>query len=254
MRYLFVIPLAALAIFAWALQQHLVDIPPRWDPWAPLNIAAAPDWLTGFRLHRLSSDPALCKAVLGRSDMRYAELPDEKTGEDCGWHDAVRVSALPAALSSPFTLSCPSAVALVMWDEHVVQPAALKYFGKPVVRIDHFGSYACRNIRGSSEGNRRSQHATANAIDIAGFRLTDGRRIRVAADWSPKAPRAIGKRAARHTGKAESAAPDTTPESAFLHEVHHGACRFFTGTLGPEYNALHHDHFHLDRGPFHVCR
>lgn len=59
----------------------------------------------------------------------------------------------------------------------------------------------------------------------------DGRRIRVLADW---------------TGGGA--------EAAFLREVHGGTCRFFKGTLGPDYNAAHRDHFHLDRGAFRLCR
>jgi hypothetical protein len=78
---------------------------------------------------------------------------------------------------------------------------------------------------------RRSQHATANAIDIAGFVLRDGREVRLAQDW---------------TG--------TGFEAAFLRAVRDGACRWFRGVLGPDYNAAHHDHFHFDMGPWRVCR
>jgi hypothetical protein len=44
------------------------------------------------------------------------------------------------------------------------------------------------------------------------------------------------------------------PEGRFLREVHDGACDFFDTVLGPEYNAAHHDHLHLDRGAFRLCR
>jgi hypothetical protein len=111
-----------------------------------------------------------------------------------------------------------------------VLPAAQRNLGKRVTRLEHFGSYSCRNIYGR-ENARRSRHATADAIDVAGFRLADGTRIRVVRDWS-----------------------SDTPEALFLHEVHRGACRFFDGVLGPEYNVAHRDHFHLDRGGFGVCR
>ena len=76
-----------------------------------------------------------------------------------------------------------------------------------------------------------SQHATANAIDVAGFRLADGRRITLTGGWDGK-----------------------PAEQAFLRDLRDGACGLFKGVLSPDYNAAHHDHFHLDMGPFGVCR
>ena len=43
---------------------------------------------------------------------------------------------------------------------------AMERLGSELVRIDHFGTYACRNIYGRQE-DRRSAHATAEAIDKA---------------------------------------------------------------------------------------
>ena len=101
------------------------------------------------------------------------------------------------------------------------------------MRVDSFGSYACRPIRGGREG-RWSEHARGNAIDIAGFRLSGGRRISVAGDWK---------------------GDDT--EAAFLRDVRDGACRMFATVLSPDYNAAHRDHLHLDqarRGGGGYCR
>jgi hypothetical protein len=117
-----------------------------------------------------------------------------------------------------------------LWERHVLQPAAKKHFGEPVTGIEHFGSYSCRNVYGRPDATR-SRHATAEAWDVAGFVLAGGRRIRVARDWKT-----------------------TQPEAAFLREVRDGACRFFDGVLSPDYNMAHHDHLHLDRGPFRMCR
>jgi hypothetical protein len=91
------------------------------------------------------------------------------------------------------------------------------------VTIDHFGSYSCRRIYGRDAGTW-SEHATADAVDVAGFRLADGRRITVVGDWR------------REGAKA-----------AFLHEVRDGACQLFATTLSPDYNAAHRDHLHLDQ-------
>ena len=59
---------------------------------------------------------------------------------------------------------------------------AAERLGTKVTRIEHFGSYSCRNIRGGRRGEP-SQHATANAIDVAGFRLADGETVWLEEDW-----------------------------------------------------------------------
>jgi hypothetical protein len=121
---------------------------------------------------------------------------------------------------------------LFLWEKQVVEPAAERHFGQRVTRIDTFGSYSCRPVRGRTQG--WSEHATANAIDIAGFRLADGHRITIAGNWA-----------------GEGA------EAAFLREVRDGACRIFGTTLSPDYNAAHRDHLHFDqakRGGWSYCR
>ena len=45
-----------------------------------------------------------------------------------------------------------------------------------------------------------------------------------------------------------------TPEGRFLAAAHDAACRVFSAVLGPDYNRLHRDHFHLDLGPYRACR
>ena len=43
-------------------------------------------------------------------------------------------------------------------------------------------------------------------------------------------------------------------KARFLRQVRDAACKAFNVTLGPEYNAAHHDHFHVDMGGFGMCR
>jgi len=40
--------------------------------------------------------------------------------------------------------------------------------------------------------------------------------------------------------------PPPGPQAQFLHEAHAAACRIFGTTLGPEGNADHRNHFHVD--------
>lgn len=229
-RLLSVFLIAAAGLAAWALHSGRLAVPPHWNPWAPLAMAEPPNWLTRYKLDRTAADPELCNAALVTSSLEHTALPDNDTGDGCGWQNAVRVN--DARFAPAFTLSCGAALSLALWERHALQPAAQAHFGQPVTRVEHFGSYACRNVRGAGgESERRSQHASANAFDVAVLRLGNGRRISVLNDSSGGAP-----------------------EASFLREARDGACRFFKGTLSPDYNTAHRDHFHLDRGPYRICR
>lgn len=229
-RLTLLVLIAGSLLLAGALLAGIVRIPDRWNPWAPLRIAEPPNFLTRFKLSQLSSDAALCRSVIERSMLRYQWQPDRTGAEGCGWSNALRIDATSLNVGTPFVLSCRSAVAFALWEQHVLQPQALAHFGKPVVGLSHFGSYACRNVYGREKA-RRSQHASADALDIAGFVIADGQQIRILADW------------AGNDGKA-----------AFLHDLHRGACGFFDTVLGPDYNAAHRDHLHFDRGSYRACR
>jgi hypothetical protein len=109
-----------------------------------------------------------------------------------------------------------------------VQPAALRHLGREVARIEHFGTYACRNIRG---GHMLSQHASANALDVAGFRLRNGPHVTVLKDFRRDDAR-----------------------GRFLRQSRDGACRWFRTVLSPDYNAAHADHLHLDQGFWGKCQ
>lgn len=211
-----------------AVYQQWLDVPPRWNPWAPLDIRATPNLLTPFKLWRLEDDPLLCRQALATSPLRYTALPDSSPAVGCPLQNTLRVQTSGVRFSSSFISTCPLAAAFALFERHALQPAAQEVFGQPVVRVEHVGSFACRSIAGSQ---RRSQHASANALDIVGFRLQDGRRISVLRDWP---------------GEGEAA--------RFLRLVHEGACASFNVTLGPEYNAAHRDHLHVDMGLWRMCR
>lgn len=213
-----------------ALAAGLIRIPDRWNPFAPPVIADAPNLLTGWKIARLKDAPDQCLTVLKTGPLSFTPVPDRQTAETCGFENAVRVgNAGDPRFSSGFTASCPLMVAWSIFERHVLQPAARRHFATRVTRIDHLGTYACRPVRG---GSTPSQHATANAIDIAGMVLADGTRISLTHDWSG----------------------DDARKRAFLRDLRDGACEVFRGVLGPDYNAAHHDHFHLDMGRWTICR
>jgi hypothetical protein len=275
-RYGGLLFLLLLALLAWALFSGALQVPDRWNPFAPLRIDDTPNVLTRYKLDRASADRAACQQALAQADMRLQPMEDRVTGEGCGFDNAVRISRTSVAVGEAFSLSCRAALSLAMWERHALQQAAGTHLGSPVARIEHFGSYSCRNLYGREAG-RRSRHATADALDIAGFVLADGRRVRVLGDWGgAKPPQAEGHTAdaaASSEREAEAAAApgadapasDAIPElatasepltddAAFLRAVRDGACQWFDAVLGPDYNAAHADHFHFDRGGGRICR
>ncbi|SFG78405.1 extensin family protein [Pseudomonas sp. NFACC45] len=205
-------------------------VPPQWNPWAPLDVNVPPNLLTRYKLMALRNDPQLCDQALATSGLRATRQADSSPQASCPLSNVLRVQGGEVALSSSFLASCPLAVAFALFERHALQPAALATYGQKVARVDHLGSFACRNLYGRESG-ARSQHATASALDIAGFRLADGRSVSVLKDW-----------------------PKDNTHAQFLRQVRDGACDVFNVVLSPDYNAAHRNHFHLDVGPWWICR
>lgn len=213
--------LLALLAYGW-LRQHPED-----TPWAPLDLAQPIGMFTGRKLVTLREDFPQCRALLDRAGVEFTVLAEHREGTQCGYADGVRFVAGDPRIT-PFVpgrlgVACPVAAALALWQWEVVQPAAERHLRMRVTAIEHLGSYNCRRLYGRSSGDF-SQHATANAVDISGFRLADGRRITLVADWKKDGP-----------------------EAAFLRDVRDGACRVFSTVLSPDYNAAHRDHLHFDQ-------
>lgn len=228
-----VLLLAALscAVIAWLVYQGRIKVPERDNPFLPLDVRAAPGLLTPWKFWQATHDSARCMAALGTSGMTFAPVADQTTSQGCDVTHAVRIEKFAdASVNHTFLATCPLALALAMSERHAWQSAAQSLYGERIKRIDHVGSYACRNVNHAADG-RLSEHAHANAIDVEGFQLADGSRITVAQDWNAHS------RAGRLLGS-----------------IHEGACSYFHAVLGPDYNALHRTHFHLDMGPYRVCR
>lgn len=213
--------MSALLLIGYAmLRQRPQDL-----PWTDLDLSQPIGLFTGRKLAALTGDTRQCRALLDKAGIAYVAM--QPGGEaQCAYADAVRlkrdkgaIALVPAGVAP----SCPVVAALKLWEWQVVQPAAQQAFGQPVRSITHFGSYSCRRMYGRSQGDF-SEHATADAIDISGFVLADGRRISVVGDWKGE-------------GK----------DAVFLRQVRDGACGLFSTVLSPDYNAAHRDHFHLDQ-------
>ena len=144
------------------------------------------------------------------------------------------IVAGPAGVNPPATLACPVISALDTWVAQAVQPAALRWFGQPVVEIKQISAYSCRSMNGQW-GAPISEHAFGNALDVAAFTFADGRRVTVRDGW--------------HGMPAER---------AFLHDVQGSACELFSTVLAPGSNAFHYDHIHVDLARHgsgrHICK
>lgn len=221
--------LAPLALVGGYLA-GMVRLPPEWDPRAPLDFRAEPNMMTRWKLARMRMQPESCFAAFEASGLTPQRLPDRASDTGCPLVDTMRLEGESAVLSPARPMvTCPVAAAWLLFERHALQPAAEAHFGSQVSRVQHLGTYNCRNVYHRQQG-RRSQHATANAIDIAGFTLANGREVRLVRDWD-----------------AEGS------PGAFLRDVRDGACRYFGAVLGPDYNAAHRDHFHLDKGLWSRC-
>jgi hypothetical protein len=175
-----------------------------------------------------------CLANLGATQADFTPLPDQYFGAGCSTVNAVRLASLQGdyadlTLSNLGPVTCPLANTFAGWARFGVGRAARQILGSALVRIETMGSYNCRNVAGTEH---RSAHATANAIDVSAFVLADGRRISVLGDWND----------------------GTQAERQFLQIVHASACKRFGTVLGPDYNAAHQNHFHVELSGGHFCR
>lgn len=210
--------------------------PPRYSPLAPLDVRDdVVPVITGIKLARARTDLGYCQAALATSSLRASLVP-EISSKECTLHDVERIAAVQSppfntGFNNGFVATCALAVDLAMFVDHVVQPAARRDLGSAVVRIDQLGGFVCRPIVGEGQTTAMSQHASANALDIAGFVFADGEKATVAANWQ-----------------------GDDAKSRFIHDVHDGACGIFPVVLGPDFNAAHRNHFHVDLSGFHFCR
>jgi len=129
-----------------------------------------------------------------------------------------RYNAYSGSIGNMF-VRCP--VALALWD--VAELAKTRN----VTDISHLGTYNCRYISGTTN---LSQHALANAIDIAGVKLSSGTTYTILGDWE------------------RGVANPQTAGGAILRwlatEMH--ARGIWNIVLTPEFNAGHYDHLHVD--------
>lgn len=175
-----------------------------------------------------------CLSNLTAQRAVFTPVEDRWYGSACSTVGTVKLAALNTdsatiSVTGLGPVTCAASTPFAAWARYGVDRAAQQILGSRLVKIETYGSYSCRNVAGTS---RRSGHASANAIDVSGFVLGDGRRITVLGGWNGGTP----------------------AERRFLRVVHDSACKRFGTTLGPNYNAAHENHFHLEADGANFCR
>lgn len=218
-------PLQDPIIEAPAGRDTLIEEPARSSPIAagfsrlvnPFGLGAGQD-------SGMPASEASCRKQLRKLGVTYRDLPAINDGGSCQVAYPVEVSGLPgrAKLKPAATLNCEMALTVAQWVKSELQPAARVRYWSSVDTITQASSYSCRNMIGT-RGNKLSEHAKGNALDISKIELKNGKDILV---------RKKGFFAFRERG--------------LLNTVRADGCSYFSTVLGPGYNKAHADHFHFD--------
>lgn len=172
--------------------------------------------------------PAACQEALDALHVTFAFTPPVAEG-DCAIPLPVRLRSVAIGADDILfngepTLDCRLAERLTDWIGNIVEPLARYHLGSALAAVETGPGYVCRN-RNNEAAGKLSEHAKGDALDIAAFALSDGRRVAVR--------------------PADQPAPDV---AAFLTAVRTTACGYFLTVLGPGSDAAHAEHLHLDLG------
>ncbi|KPU06563.1 extensin [Enterobacter cloacae subsp. cloacae] len=205
-------------------------LPSHYNPFTPLSLDDPPGPITQYKLRRLT--PEACASLLSQANQKalIRTQPVADSAGACPLHNVVRVRDFgPVSLNSSFLASCPLALSSALFVSQQARPLTKTWTGSELVRIEHLGSYACRNIYHRPDA-RRSEHATAEALDISAFRLANGEQVTILHGWR------------------------STKTQPWLQALLTASCGYYGNGLGPEYNAAHANHFHLGMRGFGLCR
>ena len=173
---------------------------------------------------KMPADEVACRERLKTLGVEFEEHQAESNPEiGCSIPYPIVLKTLGKSIGigAGTELNCQMAEAAARFAADVIQPAAKAEFGADLKSITQASAFVCRPRHG---GEKLSEHAFGNALDIASFTLTDGKKIEV----GPAPPEKDGN---------------------FLNTVRKAACGPFKTVLGPGSDADHALHFHLDLEP-----
>lgn len=183
----------------------------------------------------VKDEPSACRRRVADLLAVIEPLPVFGGPGDCGATDVVKLEAIiqpdksRIAVSPPATLRCPMAEALALWVREELTPATAM-LGSTPRSLDNYASYDCRG-RNRVLGARISEHGLANAIDIRGVNLQNGKF----AEFT-----------------------DRSLDRAFRETIRKTVCARFMTVLGPGSDGHHETHIHIDladrRNNYKICQ
>ncbi|RTM05364.1 MAG: extensin family protein [Hyphomicrobiales bacterium] len=172
----------------------------------------------------MPAEEVACRERLKTLGVEFEEHQAESNAEiGCSIPYPIVLKTLGKSIGiNPATeLNCNMAEAAARFMADVVQPAAKSEFGADLKSVNQASAFVCRPRNGT---RKLSEHAFGNALDIASFTLSDGKKIEVGPIPTEK-------------------------DGMFLNTVRKAACGPFKTVLGPGSDADHALHFHLDLEP-----
>jgi hypothetical protein len=183
---------------------------------------------------RTPTPPSACQLRLAKTAV-FQALGTLVGPGDCGAPDAVQLQTIllpdqsKVAVIPPATLRCPMAEQVTEWVRNEVAPSLVE-FGPPLRVLDNFDSYECRG-RNRVRAAALSEHGRADALDVRGFRLADGRELGLT---------------------------DIRVEKVWREKIRSTACARFSTVLGPGSDGYHEEHIHVDlaerRNGYKLCQ
>lgn len=175
------------------------------------------------RFDIIPPDETACRARLRSLGVVFEERPAESDPSGCALPYPLAVTRLGAkvALEPEALMNCAMAEASARFAADTISPAAKAEYGEELKTIGHASAYVCRP---RNSGQKLSEHAFGNALDIARFTLSKGTTVDVEPAPDPKAAK-------------------------FLSAIRKAACGPFKTVLGPGSDADHALHFHFDLAP-----
>ena len=173
---------------------------------------------------KMPEEEVACRERLKTLGVEFEEHKAESNPEiGCSIPYPIVLKSLGKSIAiAPGTeLNCQMAEAAARFTADVIQPAAKAEFDADLKSISQASAFVCRPRHGT---RKLSEHAFGNALDIASFTLSDGKKIEV-----------------------NSSPPEK--DAKFLDAVRKAACGPFKTVLGPGSDADHALHFHLDLEP-----
>jgi len=210
---------------------------PRPRPSVPEEANTAPSAPSGEAAPAASDQPAApsaCRLALTDAIAIAPSIPPVKGPGACGGDDLVRLESVVlsdkrrVAVKPAAILRCRMAAAVAQWVREDIAPLAAG-LGTTVSELDNFDSFECRG-RNRVAGAKLSEHGRANALDVRGVKLANGRMLSL----------------------TDRDAPRDVREKAMV-----SVCERFTTVLGPGSDGYHEDHIHLDlaerRNGYRIC-